>query len=249
MEIAVCIKQTPDTEGAVHPAADGYSVAPFDGTWIINPHDEAAVELALQLKDSAGAHVTVVALGPARVEKALREALAMGADAAVHVKCDAMPVDPAVTARALAEELAKRHWSLILAGEVAIDSQGAQVPQRIAGRLGIPCVGAVEAATIDEDHCHVQRMVEGAREYVQCTIPAVLAINRRLAEPRYPTFRGIMQAKRKPVDVVEARLGGTGMAVRRAYLPDSREKGHMVQYGANTAADAVRFLRAVAKVI
>ena len=249
MNIAVCIKQTPDTEGAVYPSADGHSVAPFDGTWIMSPHDEAAVECALQLKDSVGAAVTVIALGPEHVEKALREALAMGADAAIHIRCDAMPTDSAVSACALAEELAKHSFQLILTGEVAIDTQGAQVPQRIGVRLGMPCVGAVEAATIGEHQCLVERMIEGEREHIQCTLPAVLAINRRFAEPRYPTFRGIMQAKRKPITVVESRLADAGMTVRHVYAPAAKEKGHVVQYGAGTAGDVVRYLREDAKVI
>ena len=249
MEIVVCIKQTPDTEGAVHPSADGCAVAPFAGAWIINPHDEAAVELALQVRDSLGAKVTVLALGPDRVEKALREALAMGADSAVHLRCTTMPTDPAVGARALADQIAEHSWRLILTGEMAIDSHGAQVPQRIAACLGIPCVMAVESAEIGHDDCQVQRMVEGAREHIQCSLPAVLAVNRRLADPRYPTFRGIMQAKRKPIAVVQASLEDPGMVIRHVHRPAQKKEGHTVTYGAKTPQDTVRFLREVARVI
>ncbi len=249
MDIAVCIKQTPDTEARILPGPEGRSVASHEGTWIISPHDETAVELALRLREEKGGTVTVYALGPPRVEKAIREALAMGADRGVHLACDEMPVDPAQVAQALALVLARAQYDLILTGEQAIDSQGAQVPQRLALHLGLPCITAVEAIDVGSDACAARRMVEGAEERVQCAIPAVIGVNRRLAEPRYPSFRGIMQAKRKPIEAVAAETGEGGLTVARVRLPESKATGRVFAFEQGAVDMLVHLLRDEAKVL
>lgn len=249
MEIAVCVKQTPDTEARIVPAPDGRSVAAEDATWIINPHDETAVELALRLRQDLGGTVTVYSLGPSRVEKAIREALAMGADRGVFMSCDSMPEDGVQTARALAGVLRERQHELILTGEMAIDTQGAQVPQRLAMHLGLPCITAAESVDVEDGQCQVRRMVEGAEERVRCALPAVLGINRRLAEPRYPSFRGIMQAKRKPVETVEVPPFESQMRTLNVRAPGRRAAGHILNHEEGAVDILVGLLRQEAKVI
>ena len=249
LDIAVCVKQTPDTEARIVPAPDGQSVAVEEGSWIISPHDETAVELALRLRQECGGSVTVYSLGPERVERAIREALAMGADRGVHLRCDVMPEDGAQTAEALAGVLGGRGHGLILTGEQAIDTQAAQVPQRLAMHLDLPCITAVESVDISEGRCEARRMVEGAEERVRCALPAVLGINRRLAEPRYPSFRGIMQAKRKPVETVAAAPGKSGLRTVAAHLPVGKAAGRILAYDDDAVGVLVGLLREEAKVI
>ena len=249
MDIAVCVKQTPDTEARIVPAPDRRSVAVEDGTWIMSPHDETAVELALRLRQECGGTVTVYSLGPERAEKAIREALAMGADRGVHLSCDVMPEDGAQTADALARALSGRGHELILTGEQAIDTQGAQVPQRLAMHLDLPCITAIESVDVGEGQCRARRMVEGAEECVRCALPAVLGINRRLAEPRYPSFRGIMQARRKPVETVAAALGESGLRTVAVRSPAGKGAGRILAYDDDAVGVLVGLLREEAKVI
>ena len=248
MNIAVCLKQTPDTETRVKIAGDGVSVLEDDIQWIINPYDEAAVEAALRLTEAHGGEVTVFSLGPPRVEKAIREALAMGAHRAVRLHADAVPADPRVTAKALATALRDGGFDLILAGQQAVDDDQAQTPQRIAQALDFACVTNVEEMTLEGGRGTARRVLEGVQEVSTFPLPAVLGVNLRLNEPRYPSFKGIMQAKRKPIDVVEAALAEPKLVVERLSYPPEKAAGRVFE-GVEAVPEVVRLLREEAKVI
>lgn len=248
MNIAVCLKQTPDTETRVKIAGDGVSVLEDDIQWIINPYDEAAVEAALRLTEAHGGEVTVFSLGPPRVEKAIREALAMGAHRAVRLHADAVPADPRVTAKALATALRDGGFDLILAGQQAVDDDQAQTPQRIAQALDLACVTNVEEMTLEGGRGTARRVLEGVQEVSTFPLPAVLGVNLRLNEPRYPSFKGIMQAKRKPIDVVEAALAEPKLVVERLSYPPEKAAGRVFE-GVEAVPEVVRLLREEAKVI
>ncbi|WP_457654593.1 electron transfer flavoprotein subunit beta/FixA family protein [Rhodocaloribacter sp.] len=248
MNIAVCLKQTPDTETRVKIAGDGVSVLEDDVQWIINPYDEAAVEAALRLTEAHGGEVTVFSLGPPRVEKAIREALAMGAHRAVRLHADAVPADPRVTAKALATALRDGGFDLILAGQQAVDDDQAQTPQRIAQALDMACVTNVEELTLEGGRGTARRVLEGVQEVSTFPLPAVLGVNLRLNEPRYPSFKGIMQAKRKPIDVIEAELAEPKLVVERLSYPPEKAAGRVFE-GVEAVPEVVRLLREEAKVI
>ncbi len=248
MNIAVCLKQTPDTETRVQIAGDGVSVLEDDVQWIINPYDEAAVEAALRLTEAHGGEVTVFSLGPPRVEKALREALAMGAHRAVRLHADAVPADPRVTARALTAALRDGGFDLILAGQQAVDDDQAQTPQRIAQALDFACVTNVEELTVEGGRGAARRVLEGVQEVSSFPLPAVLGVNLRLNEPRYPSFKGIMQAKRKPIDVIEAELAEPKLVVERLAYPPEKAAGRVFE-GVEAVPEVVRLLHEEAKVI
>ncbi len=248
MKIAVCIKQTPDTEARILVAPSGCSIEEAGLTWIISPHDESALEQALQIRDRCQGRVTAVALGPARVKQALREALAMGADEALHLPCDAMPADAAVTAAALAQALAPRTFDLILTGEQSIDQAGSQVPQRLAVALGWPCVTAVEGLEVDGNSVNAERPREQAEETVRFELPAVVGINRRIGEPRYPSFRGIMKAKRKPIGVAVVTLDEEAMVRVRMRAPKAKKQGVVGAYGSGIEDTVAALLAGAAKV-
>lgn len=249
MNIAVCIKQTPDTETRVKIADGGTSIIEDDIQWIINPYDESAIEQALQLTEAHGGEVTVISLGPERIEKAIREALAMGAHKAVRLDCDRIPVDALAIAKALVAVLQGGSYDLIFTGQQAVDNDNSQVPQRIAQAMNLPCVTAIEELHIEGDKGTAMRVIEGAHEKVSFSLPAVLGVNRRLIEPRYPSFKGIMQAKRKPIDVVAADLGAEKLVVERLSYPPEKAAGQVFGNGVDAVPEVVRLLREEAKVI
>ena len=231
MNIAVCIKQTPDTEALISIAPGDTELLEDGLTWIINPHDEAAVEQALQLREKYGGTVTAVALGPPRVEEAIRQALAMGADEGLHLLCEDMPQDANVTAHALAGALRVRDFDLVLMGEVSIDQTGAQVPQRVAVDLEWPCVTAVEDLSVEDGGVVARRPVEQAEDVVKFALPGVIGINRRIGEPRYPSFRNIMQAKRKQIAVQTVEIADGRFSAERYAPPPPRSKGTVQAFG------------------
>lgn len=249
MNIAVCIKQTADTEFRPALTPDGSSVGEEGLVWIINPHDESAIEVAVRLRDEQGGTVTLLALGPGRVESALRQGLAMGADLAVHVQCDAMPDDPKIVAGALANTISTRDFDLVLTGEVAIDGAGAQVPQRLGVLLNWPCVTGVEELKVTADGLTARHPVEQGDEIHRCNLPAIIGINRRIGEPRYPSFRGIMKAKRKPIEKEPAVLEDAQLHVASLALPASRTEGKILAYEEGVAEQVITLLREEAKVI
>lgn len=249
MNIAVCIKQTPDTETRVKVADGGTTIVEDDIQWIINPYDESAIEQALQLTEAHGGEVTVLSLGPARIEKALREALAMGVHKAIRLDSDRIPIDPLAIARALVAVLQGESYDLIFTGQQAVDNDNGQIPQLIAQAMDLPCVTAIEELELEGDKGSAVRVVEGAHEKVTFSLPAVLGVNRRLVEPRYPSFKGIMQAKRKPIDVVAADLGPENLVVERLTYPPKKAAGQVFNNGVEAVPEVVRLLREEAKVI
>ena len=249
MNIAVCIKQVADTEARLLLDATGEHVLEDELTWIINPHDESAIEAALQLKETHHGTVTLIALGPSRVAASLRQGLAMGADRAIHLRTRTMPDDSQVVAEALQSALYEGGFDLVLTGQVAIDGGGHQVPQRLGVLLEWPCVTAVERLKIDSQGVTAMRSVEGGEEEYNFALPAIVGVNRRLGEPRYPSFRGIMQARKKHIDIREAALSKSALFVQRFHLPPGKSRGQTVPFEPAVASHVARLLRQEAKII
>ena len=249
----VCIKQVADTETRVKVAADGRTLDPSGVTWILNPYDEFALEQALRFRETEGAgEVVVVSVGGPGVQTTLRNALALGADRALHLKTDAVQPDPLQVARALADELrtpALASAQLLWFGKQAVDDDAAQVGPMVAELLGHPCVTVVAAMTLESGRAVVEREIEGAREVVEVTLPAVLAADKGLNEPRYASLKGIMAAKKKPIEEKPAILGPPGLEVLSLAPPPPRAPGRIVGQGVAAVPDLVRALREEAKVI
>ena len=247
MNIAVCIKQTPDTTTQIK--IDNGSVVEDGIQWIVNPYDEFAIEEALKLTEQHGGEVTIVSLGPARVEKTIREALAMGAHRAIRVDCEAIPDDPGVTAKALAEALKPGNYDLIFTGRQAIDDDHAQLPSRLAEILNLPCATVIVELNVDGDKATALREVEGGHERLSFSLPAVVGANRHLNEPRYRSMRGIMQAKRIPIEVVPASLDEPKLVVDSVAYPPQKGERKLFSDGAADVPEVVRLLREEAQVI
>jgi electron transfer flavoprotein beta subunit len=250
MRIAVCIKRVPDTETRVKIASDGKSLDESGVKFVLNPYDEFAVEEALKLKEKAGAgEVVIVSVGPDAAQETIRTALAMGADRGVLLKVDRIPVDGWEVAKALAAELKGATWDLVLFGKMAIDDYNHQVGPMVAEVLGLPCVTTVAHLTIDGGKALAEREIEGGVEVVEVVIPAVLTCDKGLNEPRYPALKGIMAAKKKPLEVKPVTLAEGGVVLTALSLPAERKAGKIVGEGAGAVPELVRLLREEAKVL
>lgn len=199
VEIIVCLKQVFDTEEKI--LLDQGRVVEDGVKFVINPYDEYAVEEAVRQKEQHGGSVTVIAAGPDRAETALRTALAMGADQAVHIWEDALrDADEYVISQVLAAAIRQRSYDLILVGYMAVDNGAAQGGPRLAEELDIPHVSTAIALNIQENQVKVERDVEGDTEIVEAELPMLVTTQQGLNEPRYPSLPGIMKAKRKPLE-------------------------------------------------
>ena len=250
MKIAVCVKRVPDTEARIKIGADGKSIDEAGVKFVLNPYDEYAVEEALRLKEKAGAgEVAVIALGGDAAQETIRTALAMGADRGVLLKADRMPLDPLVVARALAEELKPGGFDLILCGKQAVDDTSHAVGVLVAELLGIPSVAAVAKLEIADGKGTAEREIEGGVEVVSFALPAVITADKGLNEPRYPALKGIMAAKKKPLEVKPAALVPAGLDVIELAYPPERQAGRIVGEGADAVPALIDALRTEAKVL
>ena len=246
----VCVKQVPDTTTRVKVAADGRSLDPAGVTLILNPYDEFALEQALRVKEQLGAgEVVVVSLGPALVQTALRTALALGADRALHLKNDTVAPDALAVAKALAEAIRPLGPGLVWLGKQAMDGDGAQVGPMLATLLAWPCVSAVAAFSLTGQTARVEREVEGGRELIDVPLPAVLTADKGLNEPRYASLKGIMAAKKKPLEERAVELGSPHLERLSLALPPARAAGRIVGEGVAAVPELVRVLREEAKVL
>ena len=250
MKIAVCIKRVPDSETRVKIAADGKSLDEAGVKFVLNPYDEFAVEEALRRKEKAGAgEVAVICLGPAAAQETIRTALAMGADRGVLLSADKIPADPLESAKILAAELKSTSWDLILFGRMAIDDYNTQVGTLVAELLDLPCVSAVSHLDIEGTKGVAEREIEGGIEVLDFQLPAVLTTDKGLNEPRYPALKGIMAAKKKPLDIKPVQPGAGALEIAALTPPPERKEGRIVGEGAGAVGELVRLLREEAKVL
>ena len=249
MNIAVCTKQVPDTETKIKISGDGKSIAEEGVKWIINPYDEFAIEEALKITEKAGGEVTIISLGPAGIDKTIREALAMGAHKAIRVDAPSIPFDPMVTAKALAEVLKGGGYDLIFFGQRAIDSDHSQVPSMVGQALNLPCVPIVVKLEIDGDKATAYREIEGGDEKISFKLPAIVSAQRGLNIPRYRSLKGIMQAKKKEIEVKQVSLEQEKMSITKLEYPAEKAAGRIVGQGAEAVPELVRLLHDEAKVI
>lgn len=248
MKIAVCIKRVPDTEMRFAIASDQRSVDAAGLKYEISTFDEYAVEVALQLNEKHGpGEVTVIGLGPDGLGEILRKALSLGVDRAVHLSAPEAPYDSLVVARALAAEC--RGYDLVLFGRNATDTGSGAAGAMTAEVLGLPCVTAVSHLEIHGDRGTARRELEGATATVEFPLPAVLTIDEGIARPRIASLKGIMAAKKKPMDVRPAVLDEPTVLLDRLELPPERQAGRIVGEGPDAVPELVRLLHDEAKVL
>ncbi len=249
MKSIVCVKRVPDTETRVRIAGDGSSIESAGVKYVLNPYDEFAVEAALKHREAAGSgEVTVVSVGDAASAETLRTALAMGADAAVLLKTDRRP-EGLAAARVLAEEIRGREYDLVLFGMKAIDDDLQAVGPMVAELLGIPCATTVTEFSREDGKVVAHREIEGGTEVVELTLPCALTLTKGAYEPRFASLKGIMAAKKKPLEEKEAQVPEGAPAEQTLSYPPERQAGRIVGEGPDAVPELVRLLREEAKVL
>jgi electron transfer flavoprotein beta subunit len=264
MNVAVCIKQVPDTEARLRVGKDGRWLAEEDLPFVINESDEYALEEGLRLAEATGGEVVVFTLGPERVRDALRKALAVGAARAVHLKDPAFTGgDALATGRALAAAIRPGDFGLVLTGSQSDDVGYAGTGAIVAGELGWPHVWLVMGVELEEGGASARvtrEMESGMNEIVRLALPAVLAVQAGINHPRYATLKGIMAAKKKEIaEVTAAELGldpasvgaaGSRLEILSVSLPEGGAGAQRIEGDPPAAAKAlVERLRREARVI
>lgn len=203
MNIVVLMKQVPDTyaERKLSPTDNTLDRDASDA--VINEIDEYAIEEGLLLKEAHGGEVTILTMGPDRATESIRKALSMGADKGVHVVDDALHGSCAITtAKVLAKALGTLEYDLVIAGSEATDSRLSVVPALVAEATGLPQLSGARKVSLDGSTVTIERATDTGFDKVQGALPAVLSVVEKINEPRYPSFKGIMAAKSKPVQTL-----------------------------------------------
>ncbi len=247
MKIAVCVKAIPDASG-------GRRIDPQTlrlergGELAISDYDTHAVEEALKLKEASGdGEVVVVSMGPARAADAMRKALAMGADRSVLVSDESLAgSDLLGTAKALAGALEREDAQLILFGQQSADGDGACLWAAVAERLRVPVISQASELTFDGASVTGKRQNEFGYDTIRASLPAVVAVSDAINEPRYPSLKGIMGAKRKPQDTLSADdVGGVAepkTTVLALSAPPGRSESRRIEDDGSAAQQIVDFL-------
>lgn len=213
MKIAVCVKQVPDTWAEKRLRADDSTLDREAADGVMNELDEYAVEEALKLVEAHGGEVVVVSMGPERAGETVRKALSMGADAGIHLVDDALHgSDALATSYALATVLAGRGFDLIIFGSESTDARMSVVPAMVAERLGVAQLTFAQKVDVSGDAITIERLADYGFDTVTATLPAVVSVVEKINEPRYPSFKGIMAAKKKPVEVLTVADAGLDAA-------------------------------------
>jgi electron transfer flavoprotein beta subunit len=255
MNVLVLLKQTFDTEEKI--IIKNGKISEDNVEFVINPYDEYAVEEAIKLKETLGGEVTVVTVGPARAENALRTALAMGADQAILVDDESLFGDEYTISKVFSALIKNRSYDLILAGNMSVDNGAGQVAQRLAEELNIPHVASAIELKIESGKATVIRDVEGNSEIIEAALPLLVTAQQGLNEPRYPSLPGIMKAKKKPLERLSAEDLGLNpediaarTAIRDQFLPPKKEAGRVLSGElVQQSKELVQILREEAKVI
>jgi electron transfer flavoprotein beta subunit len=250
VKIAVCIKRVPEMDVRFKIAPSNAGVDETGLKWDMSDFDGYAVEAALQMTEKLGTgEVVVVSLGPDAAQETLRKALSMGAARAVHLKADPIPFDNFAIAKALATELSGGGYDLILFGKMSIDSSNGAVGPMTAELLGLPCVAAASKLEVAGGKGTARRELEGAAELLEFPLPAVVTIDEGVARPRYPSLKGIMAAKKKPLESKPAQLGEVRITVTKMELPADRPPGRIIGKGTEAVPELVKLLQNEAKIL
>ena len=245
MNILVCVKRVPAIGAKPSLTADEQEIDARYLGFTVSPHEECAVEEAIQQIEKHGGTTTVLTLGPAAAEEQLRDALAMGVDSAILLETDGREWDPAATAGAIIETIrAKGNFDLILFGNESADTGGYQVGIRVAHALDLPCVSGAKSIEIKDGQATAKREASGGWEVYEVPLPAVITVKEGLNLPRYPSMPGRLKAKKKPLDRVQPQFGGNTLERVRLKLP--KEAEHQVEIlgkDAQAAAKAVEIFQ------
>ena len=255
MNIVVCVKQVPDTgsERTLRPADSTVDREGADA--LINVLDEYAIEEGLRLAEAHGGEVTIMTMGPARASESIRKALSMGADKAVHIVDDGLAgSDAPATSEAIAAALGRIEFDLVILGSESTDARMGVLAAMLAERLGLPQMSLASEVEVDGQVIRIHRQADYGYDKVEASLPAVLSVVEKINEPRYPSFKGIMAAKKKPVETLSladlgidpARVGlaASGTEVVSFAKRPPRQAGTIIKDDGDGGEKAAEFLAA-----
>jgi electron transfer flavoprotein beta subunit len=244
MRILTCVKRVPLTGGRMVLTADEQALETRHLGFTISPHEECGVEEAVRLVERHAGESVVLTLGPAEAAEQLRDAMAIGADRAIHLETDAEEWDPQATATAIvdairADEAAHGPFDLVLTGNESADSGGYQVGLRIAAALRRPCATGIKAISVDAGQVRAEQETASGRDVYQLPLPAVLTVKEGLNLPRYPSVPGRLRANRKPLDRQTPPRSAARLRRTRLVVPAGAQKQAVILGRGADAADAV----------
>ncbi|SER51962.1 electron transfer flavoprotein beta subunit [Lentzea xinjiangensis] len=254
MNIVVLVKQVPDTWSERKLTDADHTLDRESADAVLDEINERAVEEALLLREAHGGEVTVIAMGPDRATDAIRKALSMGADKAIHVSDEALHgSDSIATAKVLAKAIGTvENVDLVIAGNEATDGRAGAVPAIVAELLGLPQVTQLRKVSVEGTTISGERETDEGVTFLEASLPAVISVTEKINEPRYPSFKGIMAAKKKPVSTVtvadlgidasEVGLSGAWTQVLEAAPKPPRTAGQRVEDGGDGGAKIAEFL-------
>lgn len=246
MKIIVCVARAIETTAKIKFNEDDTAFDEQGVQYIINPYDEwYGLVRALELKEEQGGEVTVLHVGGPESDQIIRKSLAIGADKAIRINSEAVTAEK--TAFLLAQQLKEMDYDIIFTGQETVDYNGGLVPPMLSAHLNLPYVGIVSHLELADGQATLTRQIEGGVEVVESPLPLVLSGTKDLAEQRIPNMRGIMMAKRKPIDVVEPESYEAKSSMVKFHLP-SKEK-EITYVDPENMEELVRLLHEEAKVI
>ncbi len=250
-KILVCVKRVPATGARIVLTDDEQEINTRFLGFAVSPHEECAVEEAVRIVEGQGGSATVLTLGPPEAEEQLREALSMGIDEAMLLETDGGDWNAMATAQAIHAAVAPamagpEPYDLLLFGNESADSSGYQVAVRVARALGLPCVTGVKGLSIEGGMATARREAAGGWEIFEVPLPAVITIKEGINLPRYPSFRGKMAAKKKPVHRLAPEHTEGGMQKIRLQTPETETKGaEVLGEGPDAAPKVVELLKQI----
>ncbi len=239
MEILVCVKRVPQVGGRIVVTPDGQEVDTRMSGFAISPHEECAVEEAVQLTERGGGRVSVLTLGPDGAEQQLRDCLALGAGRAVLLEAGGREWGPVATAAAIVAEVRRQEaagepYDLLLLGNEAADTGDYQVGVRVAHALGWPCATGIKKLEISGSGAAARREYRGSEEIFEFPLPAVITVKEGINLPRYPSLPGRLRAKRAAIDRHEPQWQPDGLRVQRLRVPETtRQQAKVLGSGAD----------------
>jgi electron transfer flavoprotein beta subunit len=253
MNIVVCVKQVPDTWSERTLRSDDSTLDRDAADAVPNELDEYAIEEGLKLTEAHGGEVTVLSVGPEKATETIRKALSMGADKAVHVSDAALHgSDALVTSEVIAKVLQRIGFDLVILGSESTDARMGVMAAMLSERLGVPQMSFASKVETDGTAITINRQADYGYDTVEATLPAVVSVVEKINEPRYPSFKGIMAAKKKPVetlsltdleiDAASAGLAGSASEVVSFAKRPPRQAGTIVTDEGDGGAKAAEFL-------
>jgi electron transfer flavoprotein beta subunit len=239
MNILVCVKRVPLTGGKIVLTDDQRAISTRHLGFTVSPHEECAAEEAVRLIEQHGGESTVLTLGPPEAEEQLRDLMAIGVDAAIHLVTDGEEWDPQSTAAAIVEAARAQSYDLLLFGNESADAGNYQVPIRVAHALGLPCVTGVKAIAVQDGRVRCEQEVDGGRDVYEVPLPAVVTVKEGINLPRYPSVPGRLRAKRKPIENSTPQRPQQRLEMVKLKLPEGSGKQVQVLGQGPDAAPAV----------